>query len=184
MHDARFDALTLHIVTVPRRIALGGMLAMGAGLRRLVASDSADARNKKKKRKRRRKRKTTLTPLTPPAPTPFSCPAGQEVCAGLCCSPERKCVAGGCQCKTPCGLVCCLNGQVCLDENTNSCGCIAASCPVGCDCGVSAGGIRVCFESVVVVCGEIQACASNFDCPVGTACGLICGAMCLPLCDV
>jgi hypothetical protein len=186
MDDAGFDALSRQIVTVPRRIALSGMLAMGAGLRWLAASKSVDAKNKKRKKKRRKKKPIEAPPLPLAVPPPsLSCPPGLEICAGVCCSPERECVAGTCQCKTPCGVICCLDGQICLDEDMNTCGCSAATCPVGCECNISAGGIRVCYLSVAVLCDGLQTCASNFDCPAGTACSLTCdGAVCFPLCDL
>jgi hypothetical protein len=122
---------------------------------------------------------------SPQCPSPsLQCPAGHEACAGVCCSPDKNCVAGSCQCTTPCGAVCCLDGQICLNANTHTCGCDALSCPVGCDCGVAAGGMRVCYESALTDCEEVQFCASNFECPVGSACNLtVCASpICFPLC--
>lgn len=175
-----------------RRQTLGGLLggaiaALGVG--GSWGSEEATAKKKNKKNKRRKKRKKKAaqpSPLQCPSPpaAPLQCPAGHEVCAGICCSPDKSCVAGSCQCTTTCGAVCCLDGQVCLNANTHTCGCDALSCPVGCDCGVAAGGMRVCYESVLTDCEDVQFCASNFDCPPGSACNpTACDSpICFPLC--
>jgi hypothetical protein len=179
MPDAAFSRLTDTVARVSRRLALGATLAVVAAAPWPTGTEHASAKHK---RKRRKKKPSAPAPCLCPPP-PVACPAGFELCNGVYCSPEKTCVGGQCQCTTACGAVCCLNGQVCLDEDMSTCGCTAGTCPVGCDCAVSAGGIRTCFESVVFVCEDLQPCMSNFDCPVGSACAPACdGAVCFPLC--
>jgi hypothetical protein len=114
------------------------------------------------------------------------CPAGQDVCGDVCCSPDRQCDEGlgECQCKTPCGFVCCLAGQVCLNENTGACGCDGGSCPAPCACDDSVGGAEFCYTGDILSCDDLQPCGSNFDCPPGSACSFTCdGAVCVPFCQ-
>jgi hypothetical protein len=187
MDATRCDTIARALIDeTTRRQTLGGLLSGAIAALGVGGSWGGEEATAKKKNKKRKKKAAQPSPLQCPSPpvVPLQCPAGHEVCAGICCSPDKTCVAGSCQCTTTCGAVCCLDGQVCLNANTHACGCDALSCPLGCGCGVAAGGMRVCYESLLVICDDMSPCASNFECPVGSACSLsACDSpVCFPLC--
>jgi hypothetical protein len=172
MDQRRFDAF-LHALSAfaNRRTALRGAIGAASAASLKAAHHEAEA---KKKKKRKKKKKLT-------------CPQGQEKCGSACCSPDRTCaeLLGLCQCKVPCGDVCCPIGQGCLNATNSECGCVnGTTCAqTNCLCSVNAvGGTRLCLEDLNCT-PDLQPCASSFDCPQGQVCAVGgCGAVCTPIC--
>lgn len=119
------------------------------------------------------------------------CKKTQKKC-GKKCIPKAAC-CGGCSDGTCCNGVC-----VDLATDADNCGVCGKSCPLACingtctctgtgdcptpDCQCSTllqGGISVCRDTI-----GPQACATNAECGLGSACFAAGGGRCAPACDV